>query len=418
MMLRYGNLSFEMERIYRWDHRAVFDETGQDFLYDHIVIGCQCVLNPLATRSNAVTGKALGAGGAGEPGMTSLRDLRTYMMQPRLPLSVTIGRDEILASPTKVPGVGPLVCDAKGGPQPLAFNVVQFFGVGRTLLCNFEIETWINDFKGEGSPAILSNRWRVTHDIDELNYTTRTVAGRVVFRKDFISTPGFRGISYPDDFRARFNHPIPSGCKRDSVHVQQSADGTSVDYTFVDREQTLNLGRTNPVLKIKGTLTNGYSYQSITELPKVSVGLTVEVWGRRTSTRKDLVNACIRAAAAYGFDAGAGLPNLYESLDWSVNIVEKYARLQVSVRVSGATTLIWHTVRSTGRSAYSPPESIAGVATIDRDHNPRPPEGDGSRGGLLLRMVSQELSKPGRVPERPRTEAAIFETPLEGPGGY
>lgn len=442
MFIKYGALDFEIERIYRWDHRAVFDETGQDYLYDHIVIGVQCVLNTAATRSDAVMRRPV-QGNRGTYAAASVRDLRTYMMQPRLPLQVRIGPEFILESPPRKPGkIIPSIfpCDAKGGPQPLAFNVINNYGAGRTIIATFEVETWINDFiNKDKTPAILSNRWTMTHDIDEFHYTTRTIQGRAVFRKDLLVGPinvvpadaaAGSPAAYPDDFRAKLFHPIPNNYKRVSVNVTQPGDGTILDYRITDVEQPVNLGRDNPIVKMKGNIQSGWDGRGrFFAFASWYVKMTIEVWGRRSTSREQLIKACARALASLGFNGADNAGGFFGQArlwhcNWNVDLFDRYASCTMGVAASGATegARVWtgnaFNTRWRNDIIADFPEQLDGVTTNADAPNPPPPNGDGSVGTSLVRMVTQILSSPATVPVRPPAPEERRFSKLYGTGGY
>lgn len=431
MMLTYGCLSFEVERVYRWDYRAVYDDSGLDYLYDHVVIGVQAVFHPGATVSNDVTGTprvGVNGVGFGALGSESVRDLYTIMMQPRQKLTLTLGNKLVLESPLRDPGTNASYsCDAKGGPQPLNFRVIAIHGVGKTLVCTFDIETWINGFNNSSAtPSLLSHRWTMSHDIDELNYTTRTIRGKAIFRKDhLVSHPLWPAERYADDFRERIFHPIPLNFQRKSVHVTQSPDGTTLDYTITDQEQPANLGKYNPVLKIKSRLRMGYDSPTMLGItPKRHVEITVQVWGRRSSTKQDLFKACARAAAAFGFgDVLSPTAKLYFRQNWDVDLVDRYVGLTVGLTLSGFVDnfYTWATGRSfrdmwpTENGNF--PEAINGVTTVLPDENPRP-EHSGARAGYFGRMVAQSLMNPATNPAQPGAEQNGGNYPVPGVGGY
>lgn len=423
MHVRYGELEFEIERVYRWSHRAVYDESGLDFLYNHVVIGVQAVWHARATRSNEVAGGAV-IDGAGKPPGVSIRDLRTHMMQPRQLLQVRYGTEIVLESPALIPGRDQVYpCDAKGGPQPINFDVITVYGDGVTMVCVFEVETWLNDYNDPNyTPAILSNRWVMTEEIDELNYVTRHVQGKAIFRKDFLlAHPNYPPAAYPDDFRKRLFFPIPDGYKRDSVRVSPTSDGTAINWSFTDRQQTLNLGLLNPVLKIQGRLRSGYNHTSLMSVATRWYSVSFQVWGRRTSRRQDLINAIARAAAAFGFNDVQRTPTLYYNCSWDIDLVAKFASLTVGLMTSGAFATVFTALFRDHQNLLvnNFPEDIQGVAKLSLDANPRPPYSDGCRADTYVRMVEQALSEPSTVPARPAyPQGGSVSRPLYGAGGY
>ena len=408
----YAGFGFQVERVVKWEHHPVYSEDGVDFLYNHITLGVVAVFNYAASATNA-------RGGFGDVAPLSVKNLRHLMLQPRQQLTVRVGAVTVLESPARRKNkAGDFVsnpvfypCDAKNGPNPLAFNVLSIEGV-KTMVVYFEVETWINDC--DGPPPFVSHRWQMQHEIDELHYTTRVVTGTIVFRRDYmLNFPG-QTRTEADDFRARLAHPIPANFKREQVNVVMASDGVSCYYSFVDREQTLNLGQKNPVVKIEGTWAAGYYDDGVWSVAKRYVTLNIRVWGRRTSTRQQLINACSRAFAAFGFHNLPGdSPTLYWKVDLAVDVVDKFVEMTAGVFTAGAPDTLWQRyfkdVYKIGlKNLANFAEDIGDVAKIADGVNPRPPNGGGTRGTWAKRMVAQVLSNPCVPAARPpATESAV-----------
>ena len=446
MILTYGCLSFEIERVYRFDNRAIYDESGVDYLYNHVVIGVQAVLHPSATVSNDITRvPRVGQGilginqqGFGTTGRETLRDISTIAMQPRQLLTVWLGGMLVLQSPLDKPGTGAhFPCDAKGGPKPLSFRVIAVHGPGKTLVCTFEIETFVNQFNSPVSgvtPTLLSHRWTMSHDIDELSYTTRTISGTATYRKDYLAGhPQYAAEMFADDFRQRIFHAVPNGYKRMSVRVSQSSDGTQLWYTITDQEQTLNFGlqENSPVLRLQGNFGCGTDWiggSSFISLPRLQRTLNITCWGRKTSTPQQLILTCARAAAAFKFfdPLVADLKSLMESsYNWDIALNERRVGLVIRQVLSSAGGTSFKAAR--GENLFFPkytddfPEGIDTILVTNEIANPRPPIG-GARGTSALRMVAQSLLDPATVPPQPTQTPSQLPTAtnakLTGVGGY
>ena len=445
MILTYGCLSFEIERVYRFDSRAIYDESGTDYLYNHVVIGVQAVLHPSATVSNDITRvPRVGQGilginqqGFGTTGRETLRDISTIAMQPRQLLTVHLGGMLVLQSPLDKPGTGArFPCDAKGGPKPLSFRVIAVHGPGKTLVCTFEIETFLNQFNSPVSgvtPTLLSHRWTMSHDIDELSYTTRTISGTATYRKDYLAAhPQYAAEMFADDFRQRIFHAVPNGYKRMSVRVSQSSDGTQIWYTITDVEQPYNFvaGANSPVLKLQGEYGVGADWlggSQFTTLPRLQRTINISCWGRRTSTQQQLILTCAKAAAAFGMiDPTVAMIGLLENAyNWSISLADKRVSLMVRQVLSSASSYATNWIIGQGFLFPSRdenfPEGIPGVTTVDVGQNPRPPIG-GARGTSKLRLVAQSLMSPATAPGQPTQDPSSLQDAvnfgISGTGGY
>lgn len=396
--VRYNDFELGIERVVRWEQRAVYDESGVDFLYNHITIGVQCVVSPaeLATKT---------AEGAWAP--VTIADLRSLLMIPRRDLLVRIGDYTVIQSPAERPNADrPFQTDCKNGPQPLAFNVLHIIGP-KTAICYYEIETWVNDCVDALTPVLLSHRWEMAHEIDDRFYTTRTISGTAVFRSDFLLDDPIRGNRTPDNFRTYFNHPIPDNFKRDSVRVTASPDGLALRYQIRDVEQDVNLGINNPVVKIQGSYRFGLhspgGNYALFQYGHTYVGLAIQVWGKRTSTKQQLINACVQAALAFKFCDPRVRASYFKS-DWVVHLDKRYVELSMGAMIDGNTVSMISGAFDAGAAIGGGfqffnafPEGIPGVADDASTNNPRPPTA-GVRGTYVGRLALQALSQPCTAP--------------------
>lgn len=462
MIITYGCMSFEVERVYRWENRAIYDESGVDYLYNHITIGVQAVLNPLATVGNHYTQTPFQPGpnglAIGEQALETVRDIQALIMQPRQLLTVYLGGQLVLQSP--LPRNMPAKqldrklyeCDAKGGPKPLAFRVIAIHGTGKTLICAFEIETFVNLFNDTSAqtPTMLSNRWTMEQDIDELHYTTRTIRGTAVFRKDYLISQRFNRATnltvetFPDDFRYYINHPIPANFQRQSVRVSQSADGTQLYYTIVDREMPGNLGIGSKVVRMAGTYTCGTSWQNLFGiisndrgvinapittgliglgremirkapaildqiLPRLSRNISLTVWGRRSTSTQDLIDFCSHAAGKFNFidpAKGWGLKALIGGgYRWEIDLAHRRVSLYVHQEISGLTNRALQALGGGGQWPNTKEgdrflDGIPDLYVVFDSNNPRPPD-RGIRGTYLGVLMAQRLMNVAENPAAP-----------------
>jgi hypothetical protein len=400
VMIQYANISYELEHISRWDEKAVYSDDGADFLYIHVTIGVQCVFHPGATRDKD-----------GDMGAASVASLRQVMLTPRRQLRVTVGNTVVLESPGKRPGGDRnFTVDAKNGPQPLGFQVLEVRSE-KTFVLYYEIETWVNLCC---SPALLSHRWEMTHEISELFMTRRTIVGSAVFRSDFLRDYPQQPVRYPDDFRQRLFHPVEDGFQRKTVKVVMASDSLSAEYVIVDEQQWLNLGLNSPIARIeaewKRGIVGGESPFNPGDLGSRYVAFAVHAWGSTRCLRQDLINACFKAAASFKLD-NKGTPfsrRSYYNADMRVNAVAKEAELTVGFYTGSAlgraVNYFNPVFDEADRLIQAFPEDIDGVGSVVPGPNPRPPFGFGSRGSVAGRMVAQALM--GRCDTPPKPPAA------------
>ena len=242
MIVTYNGVDLQVENIYRWEEHTVYDDSGTDRSLTHYRIGVKAVYNPAATTSSPIPPAA------GNMAIQSISDLRDASSTPRRQLFVRIGDQVLLNSPAMIPGqvAGTYFpCDARNGPKPITpINVFSFHGI-KSAIVAFEIETYLPTSLPTFSPApapILTHRWRMTEDIDDLNYATKTVEGVAVFSQAILqilnlgiqNSIAFGPPLVPDDYRPRLFHPIPDNCQRKNIRVAQSEDGLTINYSFQD----------------------------------------------------------------------------------------------------------------------------------------------------------------------------------------
>ncbi|HWY86796.1 MAG TPA: hypothetical protein VNX28_08725, partial [Gemmataceae bacterium] len=228
MIVKYNGIDLQIEHIQVFDQRDVYAQDGsRDYLFTHFRLRVVFIWNPEAT--SAVSG------GTKQQPAFSIQALRHALLQPRKLLQVRFNGQQILESPLLRPdGNSRYLCDCNNGPAPVSCDVQAFHGI-QSAVGVWEVETWINECPN--GREILSHRWTMSADVDQDNYTTRTVQGEVIFRPDLLLEFGAK----PDDYRASIFHPIPVNFQRINIHVEADSDGTSLSYSFQDEEQTLKL---------------------------------------------------------------------------------------------------------------------------------------------------------------------------------
>lgn len=428
----YGPVNFRLDRIIEWKFSPNYTHDDSDRLYTHVRVSVECWWNPQATSS-------LGA----NPAVRSIADLYQEMTRPRRPLKITIAGVVALISPSpKAKQKNPAKldyynADARTGPLPISFDVIEVIG-DKTAKCRFSVECWIplvceRDFsQGKKLSSVLSNRWEMSEAQDLQYLATRTVDGTAIFRTDAL----LENKQLVDDFRAACSFPIPPGYQRESVNVSVSPDGTTLKYRWTDKEGPgVNLlgGISGAIVKLRGTWRYGWTAPrgKLIDLDSMNancvrrMGVTVQAWGRRTTTRQQLIEAVIFGVQAYGFDDFRS-PHLWEQMDLNVDLWDKFAQLDAGVMVDSAVANlaallgdapaerrptfgpdgvitgpgedkepIIRKLSGGGRRALDSlstahdfinkkkfPDDIAGLTTTKPVPNPRPLGGNGTREGL------------------------------------
>jgi hypothetical protein len=239
--------------------RAIYSDDGIDYHWHQVIIEVQGIVNPsvIAVTPGATAGNTLWA-------------LQNVLKQPRGELTFDISNDRVIQAPPRLNADGTQVtmtaiaqalaagvalpgtlapCDCDGGPFPEELKIIEVQGT-KSALIYFRVRCTINLCNN----IVLTNRWEMTHHIDELHYTTRTINGTLQIRRDLGDFLGFK----PDDFRSSIVIQCPSDMQRDKVEVHQGSDFGTLEYTVVDRETPLTSGVRFPGVRIEGNATSGY----------------------------------------------------------------------------------------------------------------------------------------------------------------
>jgi hypothetical protein len=204
-------------------------------------------------------------------------------MQPRRQLlyvtenTIVIASPEILFVPNA--GGGPATtivpCDANNGPFPIHCNVTAVKGA-KTYFVDFAVETYIQECIFYKTPGLLttiaSHRWSMHDEIDEDLFTTRTVRGHAIFKSDLLNVVQ----RDPDAYRAFLFHPVSDNFRREHVTVEVNEDNNRIDYSFTDREISMQLSQitiNQKVTRIEAFYTKGMArlgpYDAFGSIPNI-----------------------------------------------------------------------------------------------------------------------------------------------------
>jgi hypothetical protein len=244
------------------------------------------------------------------------------------------------------------VCDATGGPRPLACDVRRVDGTG-TFRVRYSIQADVHEasFFYNRPPVMLSHVWSMDLDVDAEGFATRTVSGRAVFRRDVLEQQSVR----PDDFRSLLVHPLVRGMKRESLKVSQLEDGNTLRYQIVDREFTHRILYPN-VMRVEAFCRLGVRRTSAERaavtvtaavaaaaarnlagavyniLPTAYVDAVVRLWGNQLSTLRSLRDMGTRILLNRLGDVTRSQHSIAadEGYDWAGRYVELHWRIELS----------------------------------------------------------------------------------------
>jgi hypothetical protein len=244
--------------------RAVMDGAGNYLRTD-------CDLRAKGYYNPSLVSYQLGAPNPARPNAVQGQDavdtdvaIRHRLLQPHCVLAYRVNSKDSLASPLALvfgnndPDDPTLfyASDVANGPFPLECNIERVVGT-KSFWIDFTVRTHINECKAGrfSSPnnqpnVLLSHTWEMASSTDQDHFSTRTIRGRAIFRRDilerFQQPAGAAPVqAMPDDFRSYFVHPVPQSMQRVGIDVNPLMDGCTIDYTVIDRERATNIIATN-----------------------------------------------------------------------------------------------------------------------------------------------------------------------------
>jgi hypothetical protein len=445
--LTYNGVSIEVTKTLAFERKNVYTEEGTQYLYTHFHIAIQGVINPQATSYANSSPGAMVPVPQKTPGVQAsltINAIGLALMTPCASLTYTtssllagaggvgggIGAVQnitMLQSPRLIPGGGgsAFSVDSRSGPHPVAFNVIEFHS-DKTFIVRYEVETWLNECNSTQRKSILANRWESDHQINEQFLTTRTIAGRATFDRQWLQSTaaqvgaplgtGIGSLTVPDDFRSTFFYPVPVNFQRKEIRVKQTEDGLACDYAVVDEEQAYNLSSANfPNIT---DLDGYYKYSekmganwnlftnpipgTNTFKPGLTIDLHVQVWGSNKATRADLFKALLYVAANYTILDTSGNFNpgdfgrTASHLEAQIFLRQRTATLDTGIYADSGRAIFGSTGISTfWANLYYDSIAAGGLTLLSTNGNfinPSPPNDSGTRGTFVERLVAQSLS--------------------------
>lgn len=317
----------------------VMDQSGMEVLYHKVRIDVRAVINPLMLATNqpanplnppappgALPSEFLNyAAGPGDRAGLTARAIMQLMGNPRPLVQYWIGPDLCLEAPERLDLAGNNYppCDPMGGPFVRHCRAYEMRG-DKTIFLNLSLELATTAYK----KVLLTNRWRMTADIDSAGYTTRTTEGVATFRLDGLDEIEF----LPDDFRSVLLIPADSTLRRTHANFTAEDDNQTYRYRIVDRETSYGMGATSGVEKIDGTVTLHMGTQALTAKNLTTGGI-------------DAVGSLAR-----GTD---WLSLLWGGVRKVINVTTVDIRMSCAVRVQGQNGASMATLYNIGMKVYS-----------------------------------------------------------------
>jgi hypothetical protein len=293
--LVYNGVTIHLSNTLSCDFEPVMDPSGVDYLYSKVTLEVMGVVSDAATVSPGLPNPDLAH---------SLQALRQKLNSPRQDLTYSVNDFTVF----DVPGTGvngPLRCCPMNGPHVRA-RVSKISG-DKSAIIVFKAVFGVTDC----SKVVLSHRWTMTGDTDQLGFTTRTTRGTMIVRPDLLLDNNLNMTQ----FRRAIFQPLPTTFKREQISVTPSADDTRLDYVLVDREWPLGFANNNAgIMKVDGYATAGWDFNKLKNaadgigvaidpnkwlgalIPIVTASCIVQLWGNRNSSKELLARKAVSIA--------------------------------------------------------------------------------------------------------------------------
>lgn len=250
MGLNYGGIRLDILDTREISRQRIASDDGTTYLWTRWVFDVHAIVNPATISWGGVPGAPVAQNGI-MPAVTDL-NIRRTLRTDRSQLTYKLGEDIILQSPPSNE-----VVDANYGPVVEACDIIQVFA-DRSILVHFRVVTCVNDCGqtftgGNGTPygassnPLISLRWDRHVDTDDAYDSTMVTEGLATFNLATLKRLGH----YPDQYRRDLIIPPPANCRRISIQVAATSDGTGIRFRAVDKQTSFNLGSTCDAVKLE-----------------------------------------------------------------------------------------------------------------------------------------------------------------------
>ncbi len=239
--VRYGDILIANAQTRGWSQSIQRDPSGTDAVFHRHTIEVEGLVHaqpggyPAESRA-FITGPSASAQTFG----SVLDEVRRKLLVDRLPLVIEMGGTTVFAV---VPSAGNEAVeyrDVDNGPKPKSVDVVHVTSAANPILrVRWTVEVCVvncpsGSVEGAPPPAkvspVLSNRWRVSEELDRDFYTTRTISGKLRLSQAIAEMP------IKDDFRGLVIPGLEDGFRREAIEFTVTENGLEADYRVTDKQ--------------------------------------------------------------------------------------------------------------------------------------------------------------------------------------
>lgn len=239
--IRYGDVTIANVQTRQWSQTVQRDASNTDVLYHRHTIEVEGIVHaqPDGNPYNART-YIVGAHSAAVTFHDVYNEIRRKLLAGRQPLYVETGGVNTFSC---VPAAGHEASadrDVDNGPKPKGLDIVHITSSSNPIFrVRWSVEVCKVECPG-GSVAdapigtaispVLSNRWRVSEELDRDFYMTRTISGKLKLSQ------AVGDMSVRDDFKEIVVPGLEDGFRREAIDFAVNETGTECDYRVTDRQ--------------------------------------------------------------------------------------------------------------------------------------------------------------------------------------
>jgi len=433
--LEYNGVKFFDAQLNGWEIEPILDQSDQDWLYDRHVIGVVVMLNPAMV--SGVTGPKP-ANGEFDWSFTALpgidagtieENLRKVLAAPRKQLKIYNGASQSLSVPAAFIGAENATSDCNNGPKVRRCDVVRAAG-NQMFELHFVVEVCTRSCpQGDTPPyakSLLSNRYSVTHSVDERHFLTIQLEGLAIFRTDMVNLEAGKlapGEEMPDWYRSQLIPAPPDGFQRLSMKYTMVPSRNAMAWSVVDKEMPVYLGNkaTNPwgVVDFQSTVSSTFLKKDGVAIPRQQMTVQCRAAGSNTSSLWKLTKFCA-AVARSKLQIGRYAAGLVITNDFQVtqHIHDRVVELVWSVTLPGTDSDVFN---STLPNTFDSTLSDDGLRFLYEKNGkcPNPPNDNATRGTYPYMAVANNIATAvacGGVAS-PRSHHPYFVKPTSGGKG-
>jgi hypothetical protein len=220
----YNGVTLKEVQTEQFDQEVVYDDSGTDVIHHRFLVRVSG-----SVHANQALGHGVITPTASATAVGVMQQVHSLLSHPRATFIYTVNGVVLLQATDDT--------DVNNGPKPQVVSITQVVAQ-KLFRVVFAIEVCLVYCQGEsrtgptyGAPKaknVLNNRWRVREEKDSRWHTTRTIEGVLK-----VSRPE----AWPHSFRNMVCPKLPKGYRRERMTFVDSADGLSLEYTVVDRQE-------------------------------------------------------------------------------------------------------------------------------------------------------------------------------------